>query len=233
MPVFTKRPTSPARERLAAALKERGEVEAKLAALSASSARLHQQVEAVGPAESALARHDATHSAALAAWSQGPEAEVPVADWEQRERLERELGAARATAASAAAAKTGLEAQYTAEASKLPGVQSYASAAITEIIGESLPELIDEVIELQKQVANKIEVVVSAVDVTRDLMMRLAGPSRAVASTAFTALAQKRRCGSREALCRRELRHEGESGWNQFVEDLSRDAGVMFSPVAS
>jgi hypothetical protein len=230
---FQKRPESQARTRLAEALKERGAVEAKLAALSASSARLHQQVEAVGPAETALARHDAEHSARLATWSQGPEAEVPVADWERRAKLERELGAARATAASATAAKTGLEAQYVAEANKLPGVQSYASAATIEIIGETLPELIDEVVALQKQVANKVEMVVSAIDTSRDLMMRLAGPSRAVASTAFTVLAQRAAAVHDRHPAEPGFAMKARQAWQAFVEDLSQDSRVLFAPEAA
>ena len=120
-----------------------------------------------------------------------------------------------------------------AEAGKLPGVQSYASAATIEIIGETLPELIDEVVALQKQVANKIEVVVSAIDTSRDLMMRLAGPSRAVASTAFTVLAQRAAAVHEKRSAEVGFAMRAKAAWNQFIEDLSRDAGVTFSPVAS
>ena len=143
------------------------------------------------------------------------------------------MGAARATAASATAAKSGLESQYTVEASKLPPIQSFASAAITEIIGESLPDLIAEVIELQKQVANKVEVVVSAVDVSRDLMMRLAGPARAAAASAFTSLAQKAAGVHERQSADIGFAQKAKAAWNGYVEALSTDAGVMFSPEAS
>jgi chromosome segregation ATPase len=220
---FSKRPDSPARDRLAEALKARGEVEAKLAALTASIARLTRQIAAVGPAEAALARFDSIQAGKLAQWAQGGEADVPVADWEQRERFERELSAARATAASATSARAGLEAEYTREANKLPGAQSYASAATIEIVGESAEPLIAEAVALQSELAKKIERVVSALDVARDLMHKLAGEPRVLAGSAFTALAQKAAAVHERRPAEPSFAMRAKANWGEFIKELSTD----------
>ena len=136
MALLKPRPKSAARDKLDGAIKARAAVAAKMAALTASVARLVQQIEAVGPAEAALARFDAAQSARLATWAQGGEADVPEADWAQREKLERELAAARATAASAVAAKAGLEAEYTSKANELPPIEMWTRATIAEIVAD-------------------------------------------------------------------------------------------------
>jgi len=105
MSKFTKRPPpSAAESRLAEAQVAKAEAEAEMQRQQAVIDRLDRQIRAVAPAEAALARFDAEQSAALGTWAQTGEAEAPRADWQQRERLERELSAARATAASAAGA---------------------------------------------------------------------------------------------------------------------------------
>ena len=219
---------------MAAALKERGEVEAKLAALSASSARLHQQVEAVGPAESALARHDAdaqrSHSPR---GRKAPRPTFPSPTGSSGSGLNENLALREQPRHQPQRRRPDSKRSTRPRPANCPAFKATPRRRSIEIIGESLPELIDEVIELQKQVANKIEVVVSAVDVTRDLMMRLAGPSRAVASTAFTALAQRAAAVHEKRSADVSFAMKAKAAWNQFVEDLSRDAGVMFAPVAS
>jgi hypothetical protein len=93
-----KRAPSAAEQRLADAQAARADAEAEMQRHQAVINRLDRQIRAVAQAEAALARFDADQSAKLGTWAQTGEAEAPQADWQQRERLERELSAARAAA---------------------------------------------------------------------------------------------------------------------------------------
>jgi chromosome segregation ATPase len=106
MAKFTKpAPLSAAAQRLAEAVKAKAEATAEMEKHQAVIARLEKQVRAVAHAENALARIDAEQAAKMSAWASDETAgDPPQADWEARERLERELSAARATAASAQSA---------------------------------------------------------------------------------------------------------------------------------
>jgi hypothetical protein len=228
MSLLKRKPKSEARDRLAEALKARAEIEARLTELSGFIGRLTKQTEAVGPALDALARHDAIQSAKLAQWAESGDATAPESDWEHREKLERELSAAKATAASAQAAKAGPEAQYVAEGNKLPGVRAYANAAIVEILDEAAEPYIAEAIKAQAEAARAVERVVSAIDCSRELMVKLAsGPNRDIASAAFTQLAQKAAAVHEHRPAGLEFAQRVRAKWNEFIADLYSDPHVL------
>ena len=225
---FAKRPESQARTKLDEALTARREVESKLAALSASVARLVQQIEAVGPAEAALARFDAAQSARLATWAQGGEAEVPEADWPQREKLERELAAARATAASAVAAKAGLEAQYTAKANELPPIEMWTRAAIAEIVADEIPPLAEAARKIGAELTAAQQRLVQAVDLTKGIFQSLPpGEAAALANAAMVTVSKAMSAAHEKPPLDPDKTEASRRAWHAFADDLRQDAYVL------
>jgi hypothetical protein len=124
------KPPSPAEQRLADAQKAKEDASAEMQRQQAVIDRLDRQIRAAAPAEAALARLDADQSTRLATWAADPNAgDPPQSDWQLRERLQRELSAARATAASAASAKATPSAALTAAGARSSAAQRAAWVA--------------------------------------------------------------------------------------------------------
>lgn len=144
MSKFRPRATSAARAKLAETITARAEVDAALAALTASISKLDAQCAEVGPLETALARLDEADDFAALKWARGEIADRPVPDVQARAKLAAELHAARISAASADRAKAVISEQMKAEAAKVPDIERFADAAITEILAETAGPLVDE-----------------------------------------------------------------------------------------
>jgi hypothetical protein len=228
MALLKPRPKSAARDKLDGAIKARAAVAAKMAALTASIARLGQQIEAVGPAQDALARFDSAQSARLATWAQGAEAHVPQADWQERERLERELSAARATAASAAAAKAGLEAQYTAKANELPPIEMWTRATIAEIVADEIPPLAEAARRIGAELIAAQQRLIQAVDLTKGIFQSLPpGEAAAAANVAMTKVAKAMSAAHEKPPLDPDKTAASRQAWAAFAADLREDAFVF------
>ena len=158
---FTKRkPPSAGEQRLAEAQAAKAEASAEMQRHQGVMDRLDRQIRAVAPAEAALARFDAEQSAKLATWAADEDAgAAPQPDWQLRERLERELSAARATAASAAGAKAVPLAAMNAAGQRAAAAQRAAWVAAklvaieeAEATLEPLKAAIAQIYEAKKQV---------------------------------------------------------------------------------
>ena len=228
MALLKPRPKSAARDKLDGAIKARAAVAAKMAALTASIARLGQQIEAVGPAQDALARFDSAQSARLSAWAQGAEAEVPEADWAQREKLERELAAARATAASAAAAKAGLEAQYTAKANELPPIEMWTRSVTAEIVAEEIPPLAEAARKIGAELIAAQQRLIQAVDLVKGIFQSLPpGPAAAAANAAMVTVATAMSGAHERPPLDSDKTEASRRAWHAFAADLLEDAYVL------
>jgi hypothetical protein len=228
MALLKPRPKSAARDKLDGAIKARAAVEAKLAALTASIARLGQQIEAVGPAQDALARFDSAQSARLSAWAQSAEAEVPEADWAQREKLERELAAARATAASAVAAKAGLEAQYTAKANELPPIEMWTRATVAEIVADEIPPLSEAARKIGAELIAAQQRLVQAVDLVKGIFHCLPpGEAAALANGAMVKVSQAMSAAHEKPPLDLDRTEASRRAWHAFTSDLREDAYVL------
>ena len=95
----TPRPISRARQ-IARVHRGKSRVSARLAELQASVTKLNSQIAAVAPAEAALADLNTKEDDAALRWATSGEFERPTPDIEARDRLARELAAARASAES-------------------------------------------------------------------------------------------------------------------------------------
>lgn len=159
-----KKPPSAAEQRLAEAQAAKADAEAEMQRHQAVIDRLDRQIRAVAPAEAALARFDAEQSAKLGTWAQSGDAEVPQADWQQRERLERELSAARATAASAAGAKAVPQAAMNAAGQRAAAAQraAYVAAKLVSV------EEAEATLEPLKAAIGQIYAAKRAVDAARE-----------------------------------------------------------------
>ena len=136
---FTKAlPPTPGEQRLAAAQAEKADAEAEMQRHQAVIARLERQVRAVAQAEAALARFDADQSALLGAWAADPDSgDAPQPDFQQRERLERELSATRATATSASGAMATPRAAMNAAGQRAAAAQraAYIAGKLVDLEG--------------------------------------------------------------------------------------------------
>ena len=132
MPIFRKPAASPARTKLQECLDAGVDVRAKMADLQSSISQLNEQSAAVPAAEAAVAAHNATEDFAALKWARG-EGPRPEPDLAVRDRLARELSAARVSAESASRASSVLVAEMAAEAEKPSGIAKWADASIVEI----------------------------------------------------------------------------------------------------
>ena len=228
MALLKPRPKSAARDKLDGAIKARAAVAAKMAALTASVARLVQQIDAVGPAEAALARFDAAQSARLATWAQGGEADVPETDWAQREKLERELAAARATAASAVAAKAGLEAEYTSKAKELPPIEMWTRATIAEIVADEIPPLAEAAMKIGAELIAAQQRLIAAVDLTKGIFQSLPpGEAAALANSAMVRVSKAMSGAHEKPPLDPDKTEASRRAWHAFAADLREDAYVL------
>lgn len=90
-------------------------------------------------------------------WARGELADRPAPDIAQRDRLAREADAARASAASATRAKATLEAQVTAEQSKIPDMARFADATIVEVLSETAGPIVESLKAEAIEIAAKIK----------------------------------------------------------------------------
>jgi hypothetical protein len=155
MSKFAPKASSAARSRLQETIAAREEVDHRLAELQGALTKLASQSDAVYSAEAALAALDNAEDFAAVKWARG-EGERPAPDIEARDRLARELAAARASAASAARASDTIVAQMTQEASKAPDIQRYADAAVVEVLCETAAPLVEELRSAAIALATKI-----------------------------------------------------------------------------
>jgi hypothetical protein len=153
---FAPKATSAARSRLQECLSARSEVDAKLAELQGSIARLDSTIAAVGPAEAAIVELNEADDYAALRWATSGDAERPKPDVEAHDRLARELFAARASGASAERAKATLTARMATEAAKVPDIQRFADAAVCEILVEEAEPIVAEVKASAIALAGKI-----------------------------------------------------------------------------
>ena len=160
MSTFKPKPTSPARAMLAECNEARADVQATQSAVLASINRLNEAQAAPARAEASLARFEADSAAAMAEWSRTGEGDMPVADSDKRDELERNLRNARSAAASAATAAVGLNAERERELSKLSGIDTHSKIATATVIVETVTPLLAELAErgkALKRLADSIE----------------------------------------------------------------------------
>jgi hypothetical protein len=141
---FQPRARSAARDKLQECIEARAEVGSRLAELQASVTKLNSQIAAVAPAEAALADLNTKEDYAALRWATSGESERPTPDIEARDRLARELAAARASAESATRASAVLSAEIARESSKPNDIAKYADAAVIEVIAETASPMVDD-----------------------------------------------------------------------------------------
>jgi hypothetical protein len=153
---FTPKPTSPARERLQETIAAREAVNARVAELQASIAKLESEISAPSSAAAALANLAAMEDSAALRWARG-EGDRPAPDVEQRERLARQMAAEAQSSASATRAKDTLSAELEAERRKLVDIARFTDAAIIEVITDEAAPLINALKAAAIEVASRIE----------------------------------------------------------------------------
>jgi hypothetical protein len=144
LPKFQSKPVTAARSRLTECIEARAALAADLIPLRESIGRLDSQADAVSAAEIALARLDAGEDHQALLWARG-EGDRPQPDIEARDRLRRELEAAKASKASAERAKATISAQIEQVLSRGPDIERHATAAVAEILCEEAAPMIDSI----------------------------------------------------------------------------------------
>jgi hypothetical protein len=225
MPVFPRKKTSPARDRLQSILAERAELDTKLAELRASIARLADVERAPEIASNTLARLDAEAAAEMAAFATGAGA-MPEVDEQAREDAQRALSSAQAQARAAATARAGLEAQQTAAAQNIPSMVAYSNAAIADVLAEEIEPLAEEATATFAELVLKHERVVQMVDAIRDIATNLQGAPLSQASAALGAAATLMSGAFDKPRADFDALLSSRAAINAFVADLRTDSGV-------
>jgi hypothetical protein len=201
--------------------------------LQASAARLAREMEAPAQAEDDLRRLDIGESAAMAAWARTGAGESPKPDEARRETLNRALSNARAIATSAEKAKSEVESEYVVEANKLPGKAAWANATVAQILCETAGPLMSDLIEAQREIADKMEQIVQIAEHVRSIAEKLPAGSD-VARQTHVALAelhgnmQKAFAKPNPTL---EVSAESRGKLREFVSNLAVDSSVMLGTV--
>jgi hypothetical protein len=227
MSTFPTKPVSQARAMLAEASAARKDADATIAALTASIRRLDAEIAAVAPAEAALARLDAEHSAAFGAWAQDPSLPKPEIDAVRREAASVALANARNSAAAAANAKTGLEAQTMAAAQKIAPIEKHINAAVAEVVLETAAPLIDELIAEAKALTARAKSIEQAGMLALVTAESVNDPHVAGAVyRALEAFNTKFRDARGAMPVDPELADVSRRGWQNFAADLREDSAV-------
>ena len=171
MPVFRKPAASPARAKLQETIDASEAVRAKLAELQGAIAKLNGQAAAVGPAQAAVAAHNEAEDFAALKWARG-EGPRPEPDLAARDRLARDLAAARASSESATRASSVLVAQMTAEAAKPRDIAKWADSAVVEVIAETATPLVADLEADAIALVGKIIGLQTALNTARDINER-------------------------------------------------------------
>ena len=143
MSKFQPRARSAARDKLQECIEARAEVGSRLAELQASVTKLNPQIAAIGARRSSARRPEYEGGLRRATRATSGEFERPTPDIEARDRLARELAAARASAELATRASAVLSAEIARELSKPNDIAKYADAAVIEVIAETASPMVD------------------------------------------------------------------------------------------
>ncbi len=128
---------TPARERLAYALKAKADASDEMAAAHAVIERLDRASGAAASIAAELAGLDSAEAAAMSAWASDPAAgDAPMPDADRRAELQRRLSAAQQQAASAQSAKAAPQAVLQAASTKLNATNCAAWVASKHVLIE-------------------------------------------------------------------------------------------------
>jgi hypothetical protein len=146
MPKFKDAPSvetlTPYRQRLADRQSELASVESAVAAQLALAARLDDIHKAVGPAQSALAQHDAQNAAGFAAWARGDVTGKPTTDAGHRAELAAELANAEAASSGANIAQEGFRHASIRAAAPLQRLRAEIASAAKLVMLEDAENLL-------------------------------------------------------------------------------------------
>jgi hypothetical protein len=132
---------SHARRRLADRQRQLADVDAAIKVELDHAARLDDIHKAVGPAQSALAHHDAQNAAGFAAWARGDVTGKPTTDAAHRAELAAELANAEAASASATIAQEQFRHASNRAAAPRPRLQIEIDEARRLVVLEDASEL--------------------------------------------------------------------------------------------
>ena len=157
MSTFTKKRTSPSRDRLAECLAAKAEAEAKVASIQSSIERLAGHEEAVNAARSELTALDIADAAAVTAWAKSGEGSAPTTDVERRESIARALSQAESQARAAASARASLSSELETATKPLAGISAWSTVFVAQTVAEEMAPLLADLIDAQRNLAAKIE----------------------------------------------------------------------------
>jgi hypothetical protein len=155
MSTFTKKRTSPSRDRLQECHTARQDAEAKIAEINASLARLADHEQAVLAARSELQALDAEDAAKVHAWAKSGEGSAPTTDVDKRESIARALSQAEAQSKAAAAARAALTAEMETAMRPLQDVEAWTKVSIPLIAIEEAESLMAGLRETMAQMASQ------------------------------------------------------------------------------
>jgi hypothetical protein len=234
---FKSKAKSPARAKLQECIEAHASVAAEMIPLRESIAKLASQSEAVPDAEAAIERLNAKddHSALL--WARG-EGEQPAPDIEARDRLARELAAARASAASAARASAVIAAQIDQVAGRAPDIEKFKTSAIAEILVEEAEPLLAsiqaEAISLAVQIKLLQYVGIRAADLARagasgDVIGVVGNLVERSKPADWQRVADAIHLATESFPAVLDKQKEAIDSWRQFESDVRSDSGVHFA----
>jgi hypothetical protein len=154
---FPTKRASEARSRLQECLTAKAEAEAKIAQVNASIERLADHEAEVAAAEQALARIDSDEASATLAWARANEGSAPTPNVDRRDEINRALAVARAQANAAVSARAALTAEMEVAMRPLPGIQTWSSVAVAQIVAKETAPLLADLEDAQRNFAAKIE----------------------------------------------------------------------------
>lgn len=148
------------RENLAALIERRAASAARMDAVRASLAKLHDTATIAAPIEAEIAALDAESARAFGEWARlGGDSEPPTPDSGKRDALGKRLAKARAQASAASAAVGPLNAEMTAEARAAEEIEREIEAATAETLLVEIEAMLADFREATATVAKLRQVI--------------------------------------------------------------------------